>query len=76
MYAIKAVYDGVNFKPREPIPVHGEYEVIITFTTPIKNLETPLKHFSAAEKDTIANALFGVLPPDVDLAKARDERLR
>ena len=36
MYAIKAIYDGVNFKPKQPISVNGEYEVIITFVEPIK----------------------------------------
>ena len=31
MQAIKAVYDGINFIPRQPIPVNGQYEVVITF---------------------------------------------
>jgi len=35
MQAIKAVFDGVNFKPREPIPVSGQYEVVITFVEQI-----------------------------------------
>ena len=35
MQAIKAVYDGVEFKPKQPIPVQGHYEVIITFIEPI-----------------------------------------
>ncbi|MCL2445495.1 MAG: DUF2281 domain-containing protein [Oscillospiraceae bacterium] len=35
MYAIKAIYDGVNFKPKQPISVHGKYEVVITFLEPI-----------------------------------------
>ena len=36
MYAIKAVYDGVNFIPLEPIPVTEPHEVIITFLEPIE----------------------------------------
>lgn len=36
MQAIKAVYDGDNFFPKEPIPVKGQYDVIITFINPIK----------------------------------------
>jgi len=36
MYAIKAIYDGVNFKPTQPIPVKENYEVVITFIEPIK----------------------------------------
>jgi len=31
MQAIKAVFDGVNFKPKQAIPVRGQYEVVITF---------------------------------------------
>ena len=31
MQAIKAVFDGVNFKPKQAIPVSGQYEVVITF---------------------------------------------
>ncbi|MCL2215917.1 MAG: DUF2281 domain-containing protein [Defluviitaleaceae bacterium] len=36
MYAVKAIYDGVNFKPRQPISVIGKYEVAITFLEPVK----------------------------------------
>ena len=35
MQAIKAIYDGVGFKPKQPIPVQGHYEVVITFIEPI-----------------------------------------
>jgi len=31
MQAIKAVFDGVTFKPKQVIPVSGQYEVVITF---------------------------------------------
>ena len=37
MQAIKAIYDGVNFMPQQPIPVKGRYEVIITFIEPLAN---------------------------------------
>jgi len=36
MYAVKAIYDGVNFKPTQPIPVKEQYEVIITFVEPVE----------------------------------------
>ena len=36
MNAIKAIYDGTGFRPLQPIPVEGEYEVIITFVEPVK----------------------------------------
>ena len=35
MQAIKAVFDGVNFKPKQAIPVRGQYEVVITFVEQI-----------------------------------------
>jgi len=37
MYAVKAIYDGVNFKPRQPISVTGKYEVVITFLEPVND---------------------------------------
>jgi len=36
MYAVKALYDGVNFKPKQPIAIKEQYEVIITFVEPVK----------------------------------------
>ncbi|MDR1664869.1 MAG: hypothetical protein LBR83_08130 [Clostridiales bacterium] len=35
MQAIKALYDGAYFRPKQPIPVSGQYEVVITFLEPI-----------------------------------------
>ena len=34
MQAIKAVYDGVGFTPKQPIPVQGHYNVVILFVEP------------------------------------------
>ena len=49
MHAINAVFDGNYFKPTEPIPVKGQYEVIITFTRQIDTKESRrqriLNHF-------------------------------
>jgi len=42
MHAIKAIYDGTKFKPMQPIPVKGNYEVVITFIEPA-NIEAPAK---------------------------------
>ena len=51
MYAIKAIYDGTNFKPIQPIPVKEDYEVVITFIEPAKkNTVRPLfKYESMSE---------------------------
>jgi len=35
MYAVRAIYDGINFKPRQPISVKEPYEVVITFLEPV-----------------------------------------
>jgi len=47
MYSIKAIYDGTNFKPMQPIPVKGNYEVVITFIEPAKkdtaDINEPMK---------------------------------
>ena len=37
MQAIRAIYDGVSFMPKQPIPVIGKYEVVITFIEPVKD---------------------------------------
>ena len=76
MFAISAVYDGIGFKPKEPIPVNEEYEVVITFTTPVKAAGNSPKRFSKAEKNNITGSLFGVLPSNIDLDKEREERLQ
>ena len=50
MTAVKAIYDGKNFRPTQPIPVEGEYEVIITFIEPIKRgaVRPPFEYGSMA----------------------------
>jgi hypothetical protein len=35
MYAVKAIYDGVNFKPKQPILTKGKHEVLIIFSEPV-----------------------------------------
>jgi predicted DNA-binding antitoxin AbrB/MazE fold protein len=37
MVAINAIYDGNYFKPVDPVPVKGGYEVVITFVKPIED---------------------------------------
>jgi len=43
MYAVKALYDGANFKPKQPITIKEEYEVIITFVEPVKKMPSDLR---------------------------------
>ena len=42
MQAIKAVYDGTNFNPMQPVPVNEEYEVVITFIEPLNKASTDI----------------------------------
>ena len=51
MYAIKAIYDGTNFKPMQPIPVKENYEVVITFIEPVKKaaVKSPFEYGSMSE---------------------------
>ena len=54
MYAVKAIYDGNNFKLKDPVPVEGKYEVIITFTQPIeKEQEKILKYFGVWDEEDV-----------------------
>ena len=47
MQTIKAIYDGTNFTPLQPVPVNENYEVLITFVEPVKkdaaNTDQPAK---------------------------------
>jgi len=54
MYSIKAIYDGTNFKPSQPIPVKEDYEVIITFVEPLKKTQTGImKYFNMWEGENL-----------------------
>jgi len=50
MTAIKAIYNGNNFEPLQPIPVNENYEVIITFIKPVET-EPPNEIAIANDKD-------------------------
>ena len=57
MQAISAIFDGNNFRPIDPIPVKGKYEVVITFTKSIdtkeKKKQRILKHFGTWDNEDI-----------------------
>ena len=60
MHAIKAVYDGFTFTPTEPIPIQGQYEVIITFIEPIPNQGETVE---TNERKIKLGFLKDILPP-------------
>jgi len=39
MYAVKAIYDGVNFKPKQPISIKEPHDVLIMFIKPTDTTE-------------------------------------
>jgi len=54
MFAVKAIFDGNNFKFEEPLPIKENYEVVITFTNPIKrNQEDILQYFNTWNEDDV-----------------------
>jgi hypothetical protein len=57
MQAINAIFDGNYFKPIDPIPVKGRYEVVITFTKSIdtndKKKQRILDHFGTWNDEDI-----------------------
>ena len=60
MQAIKAIYDGANFMPKQPIPVKGKYEVVITFVKPIVR-DTEYNIGYLLEPDTTKTPVLGRL---------------
>ena len=71
MHAIKAIYDGTNFKPMQPIPVKENYEVVITFIQPVSKDEQDI---SNAEKLPFSS-LRGLLKGNVWMSDDFDEPL-
>ena len=72
MQAIKAVYDGFSFAPTQPIPIQGQYEVVITFIEPIldkrkEEKTTPQKRRLGFLKDKVPplpDSFFDPLPEE------------
>ena len=75
MQAIKAVFDGNFFKPLEPIPVDGKYEVVIAFTKPIDTKDTRrqriLKHFGTWNDEDV-KTINEIVEERIDFSKNRD----
>jgi len=76
MQVINAIYDGNFFKPTEPIPVEGKYEVVITFTKPINTKDSRrqkiLKHFSTWNDDDVKN-INEIIEERFNFSKGREE---
>ncbi len=73
MYAIKAIYDGNTFKPSEPIPVTGEYEVVITFTTPLKKSQEKILDYFDTWDDELAETILDTMKDRQNFSMGRME---
>ena len=75
MQAINAVFDGKIFKPLEPIPVEGKYEVVITFTKPIDTKDSKrqriLKHFGTWDDEDV-KTINEIVEERINFSKGRD----
>ena len=59
MHAIRAIYNGTDFKPTQPIPVKGSYEVVITFIEPSVNEASGIDAQEKLPRSTIRGLLKG-----------------
>ncbi len=76
MQAINAIFDGNYFKPIDPIPVKGKYEVVITFTKPLdakdEKRQRILKHFGTWNNDDVTT-LNKIIEERTNFSINRDE---
>ena len=76
MQAIKAVYDGLTFIPRQPVTVQGQYEVVITFLEPIEPAEQATNQDEINKRREMLKSLKGCMEGvKVDLSEVREERI-
>ncbi|MCL2412394.1 MAG: hypothetical protein FWC97_12210 [Treponema sp.] len=61
MYAISAIYDGNNFKVKEPIPVKERYEVVITFTNPIEKKQGNILQYFNSWNESDVNCVNEII---------------
>ena len=71
MYAIKAIYDGTNFRLMQPIPVKENYEVVITFVEPLKRNQKSIMDFAGIWKDENVIDLDGIMADRKNFSSGR-----
>jgi len=75
MQAINAIFEGNSFKPLEPIPVEGKYEVVITFTKPIDTKEARrqriLEHFGTWDDEDVST-MQEMVAERINFSKGRE----
>jgi len=76
MYAIEAIYDGVNFKPQQPISIKGKHRVVITFLEPIDKIEDRKSRYMLdpdPSKSSALGCLNGLIKIPDDFKEPLDE---
>jgi len=73
MFAIKAIYDGTSFKPIHPVPVKGDYEVIITFIKPTEKDSSDMYKLAKLPRSTIKGLLRGKVRMSDDFNEPLEE---
>jgi len=73
MYAVKAIYDGYNFKLDEPAPIEGKCEVIITFMKPVEKDQEKILQFFGTWDDDDVNCMAEVIKERERFSLGRDE---
>ena len=74
MYAVKAIYDGVNFKPTQPISVKGQHEVVITFLEPVDDAKAKKSRY-IREPDPTKSTILGLWEGEVKIPDDFNEPL-
>ena len=72
MQAIKAIYDGKEFRTLEPIPVKGKYVVAITFIEPADNGQHDLLKYANIFNDDDVKSVEKVMEERKDFSSRRD----
>lgn len=73
MLAIKGIYDGVEFKPLEPIPVNKKYIVAITFVEPIESDQSKLLDFFNIEEEYFPELISEIIHERAEFMKRKQD---
>ncbi len=75
MQAIKAIYDGKEFKLLEPIPVKGKYIVAITFIEPADNCQHGLLKYANIFNEDDVESIEKIIEERKEFSFGRDNVL-
>ena len=73
MYAVRAIYEGNYFQLEEPIPVKEKYEVVITFTRPVKQIQEDILQFFNIWDEEDVNCISEIIKERDNFSLGRTE---